>query len=440
MKYTASILFFLIFTIAFSQSRNWGKVSQEEVEMKDVSFEPGAEAVILYESGILNINSQGYDLEQYQRVKILSDRGFHLADKKYTYNPDKYDKVILEDAQTINIIDGKTVITPIDKKDIFISKQRDNIMQLAFAFPNVRKGSIIEYKLKMKRPGNAYASPWRFQNSIPTLFSKLEMEFSVSADYKIITMGEMLNKKYGRSKNNRKWELTNIPSDKVFKNVYNIEDYRERIMFQYTSARYYYGSYYSENSWSGFKKLLSKDLEKSIKKIDFKEIAAQIKNGDSKEETLKNCITYIQEKYKWDHYYSILTEDLKNNFLKTKTGNTADFNVFLKGILQAKNISSELAVNSFRSNGKILVVYPAFSRLNTLVNIVEIDNQKKLMIDAAISDPENPGYLPLEYFNQLAVGLDAPGQKFVTVMPELSEYRSQQNLILRDEDTELKNH
>lgn len=437
-KYFLLLLLSTVFSLAKSQEIPWGKISPEEWAITEVPFEKGAEAVKLKEIGMLKITNKGYELLEFGRTKILSDNGFEKAQRKWSYRPTvENDKVVMIDAQTINLVNGKVEITPLDKKDIFINND-GTVEVLAYAFRNVRVGSIIEYQIKINRPNNKYASPWNFQNDIPTISSKLYLDLEAYSDYKIILKGELLNKKYAGKKRNKTWELENIPSDKMYKNVYNVEDYRERLMYQYTSARGYYGGYYSENSWSGFKKLVNDDLKQSKKYANFQEIADQIKDGATKLETLKNCLQYLRDHYQWDRYTAVQTFDLASEFLRKKRGNSAEFNVVLKEILKLKKINSELAINSLRSNGRIIVAYPAFSKLQTLVNIVEVDNGEKILIDAATTTPDKVRFSSLDFYNQIVLGLDTKGDAFIMTSPTLSEFISQQYLTMNKENSTVK--
>ena len=438
MKSSFSLLLIFTFTLFFSQDFEWGKPSQEEIDLKSVPFEVGVDAVILKEYGELKIDEVGYELDEHIRIKILSTNGFSSAQKKWSYNSNnKFDKVIFREAQTINIIDGKQVVNQIDKKDILIYDKGNDIEELAIAFPNVKVGSIIEYKVKIIRPYNMYYSAWYFQNALPTLSSKLKLK-SASGTYNLIFPTPKLGKKYlGKSKI-REWELENIPSYNTYNHIYNISDNIERITFQYTSAKSSHGTYYSENTWEGFKNLINSKKEKSIEDLDFREYANKIQSGKSKFETLKNCLKFLRDNYKWNKYYATDTDRLKTNFLRTKTGNTADFNIFLEGILREKNIYSQLAVNSLRSNGRIIVGYPVLSKLQTLVTIVSLDNEEKTMVDAAISKPEDGHYLSRNYFNHLVFGLENVSDNFIETSPNLSEYVSQQELEIKNDSLNLK--
>lgn len=437
-KYLLLLLLSTFFSLAKSQEIPWGKISAEEWAIDEVPFEKGAEAVKLKEIGLLKFTDDGYELIEYGRIKILSDTGFENAEKKWSYNATvRNDKVSVQEAQTVNFVEGKEIITPLDKKDIIISRN-DDVVEIAVAFPNVKVGSIIEYKVRILRTSNLYASPWRFQNSIPTLSSQLFLQIANVAAYKVILKGEQLNKKYSVNgkKNNKEWKLENIPSDKMYKNVYNVEDYRERVMFQYTSARKYYGSYYSENSWKGFTKLVNEDVKKAKKYADFQNISNQIKNGATKLQTLKNTLQFLRQNYQWNRHTAVQSFDLASEFLRKKTGNSADFNVLLNEILKLKNINSELAINSLRSNGRIIVAYPAFSKLQTLVNIVEVDDGEKILIDAATSTPEKVRFPSLDFYNQIVLGLN--NAEFMEISPTLSEFVSQQYLTMNKDNSTVK--
>ena len=431
------LLFLILFNVALSQEIKWGVISSEEISLTEVPFETGADAVKLQEIGDLTMTDHGYELLEYGRSKILSLNGFDIADKKWSYRSnDSRDKVVVLGAQTINIIEGKQIITPVEKKDIIVSVS-NGVEEIAFAFPNVQVGSIIEYKVKITRPYDLYSSPWYFQDTIPTLSSKLKFKLETLSNYKIILKGQLLNKKY-KGKNIKKWELNNIPSENIYKNVYNKGDYRDRIMLQFSSAYDYYGSYYSENSWKGFKNLILKDIDKSIQYADFQAIGDRIKNGSSKLETLQNCIVYLQNYYEWNEYFAIQTTNLQADFLHKKKGNSADFNILLKEILRTKNINSELAINSLRSSGRIIIAYPAFSKLQTLVNIVELDNNEKVMVDAATSKVESIKYLSLDYFNHIVLGLNDKKESFTLVAPNLSEYISVQKLNIHNDNSRVE--
>ncbi len=437
MKFFTLFAVFLFSTWAHSQQFKLGKLSQEEISLTEVSYEPGSDAVKLAEFGDLKITNTGYELMEYGRTKILTTSGLDYAQRKWSFRPEKkFDKVVLKEAQTINVVDGKTVITPVEKKDIIVS-QNNGLTEIAVAFPNVKVGSVIEYKVLIMRPHDLFATPWRFQNNIPTLSSKLNLTLATDFEYRVILNGAELTKKYSGKKNNREWELSNIPSDKIFKNVYNKEDYREKLSFQFTAERNFHGTFYAENTWDGFKKLIAEEIAKSLKGANYQDIANDIKTGTTKFETLKNTIIYLRKNFTWNRYWAVTTKNLQSEFLRTKKGNAADFNILLNEVLKKKGIYSEMAVNSLRSNGQIILNFPTYSKMQTFVNIVESDGGEKIMVDAATSDPENLMFPNLNYFNNIVLGLNGAGENFLSVTPKISEFVSVQKLKINETNNEL---
>jgi hypothetical protein len=58
-----------------------------------------------------------------------------------------YDLVHNIEGITYNLENNKIVKTKLNKKNFFISKFSENRKSVTFTLPNVKEGSIIEYKL-----------------------------------------------------------------------------------------------------------------------------------------------------------------------------------------------------------------------------------------------------------------------------------------------------
>ena len=64
-------------------------MSQEEISLTEVSYEPGSDAVKLAEFGDLKITNTGYELMEYGRTKILTTSGLDYAQRKWSLRPEK---------------------------------------------------------------------------------------------------------------------------------------------------------------------------------------------------------------------------------------------------------------------------------------------------------------------------------------------------------------
>ncbi len=430
------------FSVSYAQNTvKWGKFSTDEINLTSVSFEPEANAVILCEEGILNITNYGYEVIEYSRIKILNPEGYEYSVLERTYNPQNYNsRVELIEGQTINFDNGKSETTAISKNDIFTENRNETTNVLKVVFPRVKVGSIIEYKLRIKSSADLFSSPWRFQNRIPALKSKLKIKNSSNYDYRVIQYGKLLHSKYGNAKGRKEWELTDVPSLKSYTHIYNPIDFADRIMIQHSPSNFQHGTYLSATNWTEFKKRLNKDIGNSNKNVAFRDFSNKIENGKTEIETLGNCIRYIQKNYRWKKKFSFIPYVLRDNLLRDKSGYSADLNLLLNGILKSKNISAELVLNSGRNNGKLLLNYPALSRIQALENLITLKNGEKILVDAAISDPKDVKFLDAKMYNQYVLVLNSPGESFLIIEPPLSELISINQLEIKSTDNiNLKN-
>lgn len=439
MKYFLFSILFLGFEFCLAQKINWGTLSQNEIDLERVDFEPDADLVILEEFGDLILTRNGYEILEYSKIKILTHKGLELINRQWKYPSfDKYNKVIFEKGQTLNLENGVVKEYPIQKGDIFIHQFDDNTEELKVVFPHVRIGSVIEFQIRRIDDSDLYSSPWRFQNNHPTLKSALRLQNASNSAYTIILLGERINAKYGNRPKQKYWELNNIPSVKTYTYVQNVNDHRDRIMIQYSSARHSHGTYYSATKWKDFKKVLLKDIDNAKKYLKVADIAMKIPSGNTKEETLINCIKYLQENYKWSKTYSVVPRDLKLNLLSKKPAHTADFNILLKEILDYKKINSMYVLGSFRQNGKLVLEFPVFSRMGNLFLVVDLDLNKQILIDAATADPENLMFPDLDYFNNSFVRIDSSADLFFAIEPYLSEMETMDEMIFTKDGVQLK--
>ena len=113
--------YFILFTIicsgfVFSQlnpKTNWGSVSEEEINFKEVPYEKEADAVILYESGEILVANRNWGNKIYKRIKILSEKGKDIANYDLVYfSLMGIESVLNLRAQTINFENGKKLLPP----------------------------------------------------------------------------------------------------------------------------------------------------------------------------------------------------------------------------------------------------------------------------------------------------------------------------------------
>src|SRR5471030_3221413 len=94
-------------------TQDYGKVSKEDLELKDCDFEKDANAEVLFDKGgIFYDQSYNIQLQVHKRIKIFNDNGKYAADIhiKY-YGANHYEFITDIQAETINLVNGVPEIT-----------------------------------------------------------------------------------------------------------------------------------------------------------------------------------------------------------------------------------------------------------------------------------------------------------------------------------------
>jgi len=442
MKTYLLSLIFLFVTVLNAQlnpNTKWGKVSQEEIDYKQVTFEKEAPAVVLYEEGKTTI-SGAFRNSVYRRIKILDEKGIEFANQELPYysfkNLEQFGNI---KAQTINIENGKPVIHPVDKKDIFDVTVNEYYNSKKFTFPNVKVGSIIEFEYEMQDEKLYLIDAWRFQHELPTLYSAYKVSNESNLDYTSLMIGEK-TVSFSKKKNNKdinNWILTNIPSFKTLSYLYNPEDMSERIAFQLvgyygTSGNFYGGSTYKDaiKSWKDLCKEMENDYKSYSNESFVKNLSAAIPQGKDELETLKNVYDYFSRNYKWNRFMSIYPRISNRDMEKERSGTVADLNLMLNSFLKTKGFDAKLILLSTRSNGKIITSYPYLGQFNAVINLVTLSDGSSYLIDGSYMK-HDLGFMPLRNYNHFGLVIGETGE-FIGLKQPVSEFNSVQLYAMKD--------
>ena len=176
------LFFFSVSVFGADPEIKFGKITQEELEMKRYERDTTASAVVLYEE--LDIRYE-YDsqlstfrvVNQYfVRIKILTNEGLSQADQsvsRYVGSSNLRSERISDlSGFTYNWEDGKIEKIKLSKEHIFEEKTSENVSRTKFAFQSVKPGSIIEYRYELSSPFYWDLKDYYFQRSIPVCYSK----------------------------------------------------------------------------------------------------------------------------------------------------------------------------------------------------------------------------------------------------------------------------
>ncbi len=394
MKRIAVIVLLLLGIVVTSKAQylqEFGKVSQYEAEMTEYPKDPQAEAIVIYENGTLSIvgDDISRQFEIYQekeiKIKILKQEGLDYATFEIPFYTDDYikERVVGIEGITFNYESNGLVRNELDKKFISTDKIDNNWRKKGFTMPNVKVGSIICIKYTLISSNPTSIRRWEFQKKIPVVNSTLVFkqipyyEFvpvlrgMSSFDVQEVKPGaDVRFGTYSYQETDYTYGKRNIPAFKDEAFITTDSDYMMSLSFMLKNTHSGRGETQTVmKTWPQICKdfldedyfgKYMKDAEKEGKKI----ISQLNLDGKSEKEKVKIISDYIKKGYSWDGNYSRYTSQKVSEFMKAKTGNSADVNLFLLGLLKAAKIEAQPILLSTRDNGAINPEYPSVRLFN----------------------------------------------------------------------------
>ncbi|QEC76943.1 DUF3857 domain-containing protein [Mucilaginibacter ginsenosidivorax] len=371
-------------------AQSFGKVDKADLEMTKCDFEPDANAEILFDKGDTYFDTQyNINTDRHKRIKIFNDNGKDEANIRieyYSYNRIEY--ITGLQAQTINLTNGAVEIIKVDKKQIFTEAVDKYRSAMVFSFPNVKPGTIIEYKYRLTSQSIANFPDWYFQTDLPTRYSELNTNTPDILTYKRLSN---VHSPYAvdktSSSNTHTEAMVNIPSlkDEPYMDARN--DNSERILFQLLSIRI--PGYFAPNfqdSWTKVGQNMVDDEDfggQFNRKLAGEEViinkAKALKTDDEK---IAYIFNEVKNTMKWNDYYAHYTSDGTPKAWEKKIGNSAEVNLILYHLLKKSGLNVYPMMVSTRKNGRINPSYPSTTQFNSTVAYIPVDSAKYYVLDA----------------------------------------------------------
>lgn len=154
------------------------KPTKQELEMKVYAPDTTARAVYLCDYGDVFYqfsNTIGFYIEYNytKRIKVLKPEGVGMADVSIIFSDGESVRGL--EANAYNEENGKVVKTQLDKKNVFEEKVSSKRKMVKFAIPNVKEGTILEYKYTLHSPLVQKINDWVAQKRLPVINSRLDI-------------------------------------------------------------------------------------------------------------------------------------------------------------------------------------------------------------------------------------------------------------------------
>jgi hypothetical protein len=418
---------------------DFGKINLTELGMTTYNRDNLAEAVVLYDIGktyfLMYDDGIHFAFERITRIKILSKAGLKYAEVEIPYYIDNegVEKILDIQGNTYNFENNTPKISRLDPKNIFEEKISDQWRQKKFAMPDVKEGSVIEYRYSIESPFLFNLRDWVFQSTIPTIYSEYTATMIPFYEYTFILQGASKFDVYKNTKGNFKnqyatvqyfdniytFGMKNIPAFKDEEYITSINDYIMKMDFQLSVIQYPGGAKKEIiTTWplliQGLLKLNEFGLYmRSALKSSGEILSTLSLDSKTSKEKTEAIVNYVKSNYNWDGYSSKYANKTGKDFLKTKTGNSAAINLFLSALLTEAGIETYPVLLSTRDHGKIPMDYPFEQFLNYVIVLARIDNQD-ILLDA--TEPLSPfGMLPARCINEKGLIVDKEKVEWISL-------------------------
>lgn len=481
-KNTVLIAILLIINIATAQDYRFGKVSKEELEETTYNNDATVDAAILYRESKTYYNyvqDEGFKkfTEVFERVKIYNKNGFNWGTKienLYNENNEREERILFLKAYTYNLEEGKIIDEKLRKNGIFEEEKNKYWKRYKFTMPNLKEGSIIEYKytiespnIDLKEAAFQYKIPIKklvYQLKVPEYFI-IKKTFNIKASYvpeiiersrsrkfevsyhsALANGGANVSAKYSkenlieRTYNITEYiyeaDLSNIPPLKTEAYVDNINNYRAVVKWEIESIKGFEGTVreYSTNWQSVVKGIYQREsfggqLEKTNY---FEDDLKPFVNGDKKPiAKLASIYNFLKSKVKWNGYRGYSSNNGVKKAYKEGSGNVGDINLMLVAMLRHAGIAANPVLLSTRDNG--IPLSPTLDGFNYVICRVKIDDSY-ILLDAT-SNYGTANILPKKAINWQGRVIDERGfSDWISLKPNLvSDEIIQMNINIQDD-------
>lgn len=416
-KLTLTSLLILSASIIFAQKEipSYGKIDKADLQLKECEFDKDAEAYKLLSYSDVHYDIVGDDIEiitdERTRIKILKDKGLDEANIKVRfYSKARYEDIKNISGVTYNLDDaGNVVTTKLDNSSIYVKKINNQFSEVTFTMPDVKVGSVFEYKFTDVKKSLGNVDDWYFQDDIPTRFSMYRILIpnifrfinQVLAYQNVDQKSEVINSNiyyHGGLVSDRAEEKTyslkNVPALREEPFMGAEKDYLQRVVSQL--QRIVYNDGQVEEVMSSWPKLTDQLLDDEDFGLQLKKNLPHTKSLD---DSLKNIqgdynkmiaiYNYVRANMNWnnsEHIYS--SQGVKTAWDK-KSGSNAEINFILIDLLRDAGIKAFPLLVSTKDNGTVNTIYPFLDQFNCTMTCVLIGDHKYFLNAADKYNPSN---------------------------------------------------
>jgi hypothetical protein len=421
LTYLAILLPFL----ALAQTPKMGEINQNEIDLKEVSYEPGAGAVYLVASGDARFFRSILETQYFFRMKILTEAGKENADIRIRYyaGSTNVEEVSGIKARISTYNGSVPQVLELGKENIFLVELGNGHKEYRISFPNVQVGSILELSYKTANKNIEFLDGWSFQKNVPVLFSKYKITMTPQLEYKMIGQGANFHRaEKSDSNGSYSWTLRDLYSLKEEPYMKNYRDYSDRVEFQL--SRYQRAATTAGPEWEDFLNtweklgdgLIDYYTEKGFYRtnpLEREVLSLDLSKGTEKEKA-EVAYYYVRDNFENEGEDMIYTKQTLPQLLKSKKGAPGELILAYMGILKSQGIECHPVLIGSKGYGRSEIVpFPFLNQFDEILLLAKLDGDFQFL---DLSDPLAPfGYVDLDKHVKTGLLLDKKASKLIPI-------------------------
>ncbi|HEY2581490.1 MAG TPA: DUF3857 domain-containing protein [Mucilaginibacter sp.] len=391
----------------------YGQIDIGDLEMASCDFEKDAGAEVLFDKAVVTYEYTSIVMQRHKRIKIFNDNGKKEANIRIEFLGKNRDEVIKNiEAETINLNNKSVEYVSVDEKLIYTESIDKYRKAIVFTFPNVKAGSVIEFKYSLITPYPYNYPDWFFNSSIPTRYSEFDGSFDKNylidgyrRVYQQMSKDTTTAVDFGAG-SKRVWAMTNVKSYHDEPYMGYPEDYQQCLLFKPHHVRATWATVGNELL---FDEDFGQQLDSRLSNKDI--IISTAKALKTNDEKIAYIFNTVKKSIKWDKSNRWFTVGGIKKAWDKKVGNSTEINLILYNLLKSANVSPHLLVLSTRDHGRINPYYPSTTGFNKTVLYYPIDSTKYYLLDA--SSPYNTfDNVPVDVAGLNSFSIDVDNRKF----------------------------
>ncbi|MES2545852.1 MAG: DUF3857 domain-containing protein [Bacteroidota bacterium] len=435
------LFFFSLFlsSVTFSQTYELGKVTLSELEEATYPKDTTVAAAVLFQIGKSYFDfspGKGFELvtETDIKIKIYNQDGVVFAKQNIEYykGDTGAESVMISKVVSYTLVDEEMIKTNLNGQDIPTEEKSKHWTVKKMVIPNVKVGSIIEYRIVTRSPFVSSFPEWSFQKSIPVNHSEYTTVIpdyyiynvkykgnvpptkTVTKGQKTITIDEREKAKpgsvfFGASGNptinyaetKTVYKMDDVPALEDESFVNNIDNYRIGVTHQLTQIKMQTGAIQSfETDWASVVKKIydAEDFSGELNKTGYfeKDLNIYLRGVIGQDNKLKEVFNFVKKRMNWNEVSSTSCDrDIVEAYGGATTGNSAEINLMLTAALRYAGFDANPVLISTRTHG--IANYPTPAAFNHVIVAVEFAGNR-ILLDAT-SKHALPNILPINSLN-----------------------------------------